>query len=340
MRKPRNRRMFVESLERRLLRAGDAAPAAFGDWHNESNARDVSGEGKATLVDAVQIVNVLTKYGMGTVAEMQAAWSRNEPDNERLYGGFHPDVSGDGRVTAIDLLQIVNGLSVARAAMSVDSGNVTVIPDPQGRPLRVVLTAADGRSKEVDVSQQEVLVAWLGVDAIISTAAGMPLVIAKPGVGILAADYSSGDGEATVSRFGSDGSEVIERYVCVPGFNQRMIGDLVMREVDLIAVPPDDVRLPIAGFEEVLGAIVTRQIGYSDGTTVWHEFQEATAEQQLSLTVMLPSGESTTVDLSKTEPPIDLAAMEADVLYLMQQGYRPAAPINPEELEARLEVLG
>jgi hypothetical protein len=224
--------------------------------------------------------------------------------------------------------------------MSVDSGHVTVIPDPQGRPLRVVLTAADGRSKEVDVSQQEVRVTWSGADVFVTTPAGMPLVVAKPGVGILAADYSSGDGEGDITRFESDGREVIEHYVCGPGFNQQLIEELVMFEVDLIAVPPDDVRLPIAGFEEVLGAIVTRQIGYPDGTTVWHEYQEATAEQLLSLTVMLPSGESTTVDLSKTEPPIDLAAMEADVLYLMQQGYRPTAPINPEELKARLEELG
>ena len=48
--------------------------------------------------------------------------------------------------------------------MSVDSGHVTVIPDQQGRPLRAVLIAADGRSKEVDISQQEVNVQWTGVD--------------------------------------------------------------------------------------------------------------------------------------------------------------------------------
>ncbi|WP_182866303.1 dockerin type I domain-containing protein [Rhodopirellula sp. JC639] len=326
------RRLRLQRLEPRLQLAGDGVNVEFGDWHNQSNACDVNGDGYVHTIDVLQIINLIGDYELSTIETMQSAWNADVPDATEPFGGFHPDVSGDGVIGLVDVLRVINRLAIQQASAPVN-GQVAVIPDDQGEPTSVVYTADDGRFKSVGVDEPGVTVVWNRGNVYLRNQDYMPLIIAKPASGLLVAEYANGDGAATVTQFGGDGSETIEQYLCIPGWS---IGtplvilpteELPVRPPQL--VEPDDVRRPIEGFEETLGAIVSRQTHYADDSSIEFLYEEASAQHLISVTAALPSGPSLTVNVDWTFLPPDL---EQRIWTALRSDNPPASPVSLSEL--------
>ncbi len=326
------------------MMAGDVSATAFSNWHNESNPSDVNGDGAVTAVDALITINALSRFDEVMVGDIQDGLHAVDSSADELYGGYHPDVDLSGTITALDALRIINQLI---RFSSTDSDNpVSVIPDAQGRPLRVIFTAADGRTKEVDVSELDVAINWSQRDVIVTDTSDEIVVIARPGVGVLEVDGTVEDGLAVVTRYGSDGAQVTERYVCFPDTIWTPGGGIVL------PFEPNDVRRPIIGFEEVLGAMVEQHTVRTAGYEIVLRYEEAAAPNLISITATLPSGESMTVNTEDAtlDPqtiivgtaewgPItkDLESFEADMIYLLQLGYQPFETVTPSEVLAAVE---
>jgi hypothetical protein len=328
------------------MMAGDAPDAVFSNWHNESNPSDVNGDGAITAVDALIAINSLSRFDEVSVGDIQARLHEADAAADELYGGYHPDVDFSGTLTALDALRIINQLT--RVSASPNDVPISVIPDAQGSPLRIVYTAADGRSKEVDVSQLDVSISWSGGEVFATDFSDQIVVIAKPGVGVLEVDNSLEDGQAIVTRFGSDGTQVAEHYVCVP----ETIWDLENGVVFL--VEPTDVRRPIIGFEEVLGAMVEKRTVHLSGHEIVLRYEEAAAPNLIAVIASLPTGKrmevnvegatngTGTIILGPNESgqivTTDLEAFEADLVYLLQLGYQPFETLTPSEVFVALEA--
>ncbi len=350
MRTSAKRRLLgVERLEQRLQLAGDTLDGAFSNWHNESHPADVNGDGHVSPVDALIVINVLTRFDQASVEDMQADWYAIDPDADELYGGYHPDVDASGSVTALDALRVINQLE--RIAASPQLVPISVMSDGQGNALQIVYSVPDGRSKEVDVSQWDVSINWTEGAVFATDSNGEVLVIAKPGVGILEVDNTTDDGQAIVTRLLPDGTQVTERYVCVPGVVVDIDGNIIQ-------AIPDDVRRPIEGFEEVIGAIVERRTLDTDGSEITLGYEEAAVENLISVTATLATGESVTVNLegatsvfapqtimirtfegewvgSKT-----LSEFEWNLRLLLIMGYRPLGVVTPYDIHLTLEAEG
>ena len=82
-----------------------------GGLHNSDQATDTDGDGSTSPLDALRIVNFLNQYGPMAISavrtlELQASQDVGEQRPQLLY-----DVNGDGHVTPLDVLQIVNLLN-------------------------------------------------------------------------------------------------------------------------------------------------------------------------------------------------------------------------------------
>ncbi|QDV88010.1 hypothetical protein TBK1r_70420 [Stieleria magnilauensis] len=323
----------MQPLEPRLPLAGGAGGVEFGDWHNQSNAYDVNGDGYVRPIDVLQLINLIGDYELSAIETMQSAWSEDDPAAMEPYAGFHPDVSGDGVIGLVDILRVINRLAIDQAAEEPSNGTVAVIPDGQGEPTSVVFTAADGRSKSVEVVDAGVTVIWDQGNVYLRNRDGLPLIIAKPASGLLSAEYLEGDGSATVTRFGADGSETTEQYVCLPGWTSDVSTVIVSPEDPFIwplrLFDPDDIRRPIEGFEETLGAIVSHHTQYADGSSIEFRYEEASAENLISVTASLATGESLTVNVDGATVPTDLAQR---IWTVLRSDNPPADPISLTEL--------
>lgn len=69
---------------------------------NPSVAHDVDRDGKVLPVDALRIINELSRRGFGPIAI---------PEAQEQVGRFYYDVSGDMQLTALDALRVINALS-------------------------------------------------------------------------------------------------------------------------------------------------------------------------------------------------------------------------------------
>ena len=102
----KRRRPGIERLEQRWLLAGDGIASGFSNWHNESHPSDVNGDGQVSPFDTLIVVNALKRFDPVSVEEVQADWYESNAEATELYGGHHPDVDGNGRVTSLDALRI------------------------------------------------------------------------------------------------------------------------------------------------------------------------------------------------------------------------------------------
>ena len=101
-----------------------------GGLHNSDQATDTDGDGSTSPLDALRIVNFLNQYGPMAISavrtlELQASQDVGEQRPQLLY-----DVNGDGHVTPLDVLQIVNLLN-ARSSGEGEAGSrrgATAIP--------------------------------------------------------------------------------------------------------------------------------------------------------------------------------------------------------------------
>jgi hypothetical protein len=94
------RRLQSESLEKRQLLAGDLLTA-----HNYAIAEDVNGDYKVSPLDALLVINHLSRNG----------GSQNLEGVERGSLDRFYDVSGDDKVTPLDALRVINRLSRGEA---------------------------------------------------------------------------------------------------------------------------------------------------------------------------------------------------------------------------------
>ncbi|MEL6105769.1 MAG: hypothetical protein AAFU85_07030 [Planctomycetota bacterium] len=343
----KRQRVVFEGLEARLLLASHSGEA-LGDWHNESNARDVDGDGYVLPKDVLRLINLVDLRGSGTIDQIQQTWRAEEAEASELYGGFHPDVDGNGWVTPQDILQTINQIA-NRSAESTDT--VAVIPDADGTPTRFVFTAIDGREHSIDVSGQGFRVVWSD-DAFSALSADERLTIAmRPGVGVMELTSDDVDGQALVTRFESGGVATTERYVCGPivGWGD---GELIVFPPN-IELPEIDIRRPIEGFEEFLGAIVMERMDFDDGAFVVKNYEEGVLERLLSVQAGLDGGTLVTVETRDvgelvTEPasPNDPFSaprlrLERQLLELVRNGYANSESLSPQQIdEAWIEAFG
>lgn len=87
------RRLFVQSLEKRNLLAGDVGMT------NASNPLDVNGDTAVSPADALGVINTLARMQSGAEGESISSES-----------GMMPDTNGDGLVTPSDALGVINAL--------------------------------------------------------------------------------------------------------------------------------------------------------------------------------------------------------------------------------------
>ena len=340
LRQPRRRPLSVETLDPRLVLAGS--------WHNDVNPRDVNFDGTTRALDVLAIINTIDRFGGGPVQGIKERWAASDPSAPQLSDGFFPDTNGDDHVSMIDALLVINwfGSDEARELkprieISKAAGGVAVIDDADGS-VRVVYTAADGRSKSVSIAVGA-NVERNGDDITVNALDGQSQVIVKIGVGVLEADYSGADGLATVTRLADDGSTIIETYVCVP-----VIGDpgWPIFTIQLpIEIPTPDVRQPIDGFEEAVGAIVRREITRADQTLVVQEYREASRGDLVSISVTLPDdGPTASVEFARVIPAsqeseIDLDVMEQKLIELLRSGVPLLMPLTPRQLDEALQAI-
>lgn len=322
-------------------------PGGLSNWHNESNPCDVNGDGRVTAVDALNVINAIGRYDDIAVEQIQDTLQQDSDATDLLLGRYHPDVDFSGTLTAVDALRVINQLSRISSLDGVEP--VSVISDRQGKPLRILYSAADGRVKGVDVEDRSLTMNWSGNDLIATNSDDEIVISAKPGIGVLEVDLSGDDGLATVTRLESDGSTVTERYVCVPGTIWRD-GEIIME------LPPGEVRRPIEGFEEVIGSMVEQQTVDAEGKEIIRRYEEAAPWNLLSVTATLADGPGMTVitegatlnpstiilDPNGSGDPVlaDLVAFEDDLLFLLQNGYQPFETVTPNEVYLALQTAG
>ncbi|QDT04454.1 hypothetical protein K227x_28450 [Rubripirellula lacrimiformis] len=100
-RKPRNHRrgLRIESLEKRQMMAGD-----LGSLHNAAMPSDVNGDGDVTPIDALNVINYLSRLSS---PEGEFGAPASADDGIKMV-----DVDNSGNVTALDALLVVNDLLI------------------------------------------------------------------------------------------------------------------------------------------------------------------------------------------------------------------------------------
>ncbi len=135
----RTRVGLFEPLEMRtMLSVSPAAPTTPPppvSWHNTSDPDDVNQDGRITPLDALSIINYLNAQtaksnGSASAGSAQAA---AQSGGNPLITALPLDVNGDGIVSALDALKVINALN------SNDLVQVTLVPtDMNGVPLASV----------------------------------------------------------------------------------------------------------------------------------------------------------------------------------------------------------
>jgi len=95
---------LLERLEERLMLASD--------WRNAVDARDVSGDGHLSPVDFLQVVNELDARGSHPLAARRGG-TGSASGTHGASGEWGPpfvDVNGDGHVSPVDGLRVLNTL--------------------------------------------------------------------------------------------------------------------------------------------------------------------------------------------------------------------------------------
>ncbi|MCA9135513.1 MAG: hypothetical protein KDB00_02110 [Planctomycetales bacterium] len=118
----RKRRLSGESLETRRLLAADFD----GFRHNVFDAEDVNDDGEVSTLDALMIINAMSRDGNGDT-------------------DFFTDVNNDGRRSVLDALRVINRLSRDRGA--VDNASP---PRPGGQNSNALIPALPDEIRSID----------------------------------------------------------------------------------------------------------------------------------------------------------------------------------------------
>lgn len=144
-----------ETLEVRSLLAGDTAAA----WQNPTLAGDVNGDGLVSSMDVLLIVNELNATGgrelpslspMSAAANMAPMSAAVSEDSPASGPDGYVDVNGDGFVSPMDLLMVVNQLNAGPPLVKVrlevqDLSGQTITSIPQGEYFQIVALVDDLR---------------------------------------------------------------------------------------------------------------------------------------------------------------------------------------------------
>jgi uncharacterized secreted protein with C-terminal beta-propeller domain len=87
------------------------------DWHNRHSAQDVDGNSEIAPLDALHILNALSKHGAVDTQELDRLFATDEILSQpaRIAEGMrHFDVNGDGKVSPNDALLVLNRLGVSQ----------------------------------------------------------------------------------------------------------------------------------------------------------------------------------------------------------------------------------
>ena len=101
-------------------------------WQSSEIATDVSGDGRTSPIDALQVINFINQYGSRDLPRI--------PSGAIARSG-HVDVNGDGRVSSLDALLVINHLadrnrSAESELVTSDVGVDTVSLVPAQLPAR------------------------------------------------------------------------------------------------------------------------------------------------------------------------------------------------------------
>lgn len=120
----KNRSLLVEALEGRALMAADSLYK-----HNEIIAGDVNLDYSISSMDALLVVNALSRMGSSASGEGATTTSSSTSDK-----GIWLDVNNDGTLSAIDALMVINSLSRGEGVGELADVN-GVLLDASGNPL-------------------------------------------------------------------------------------------------------------------------------------------------------------------------------------------------------------
>lgn len=81
-------------------------------WHNSNQPLDVDANGQVSALDALNIVNLLNQHGSSSTEDLeQAVFSAAVGEGENTRKIVQADVNGDSRISALDVLLIVNDIN-------------------------------------------------------------------------------------------------------------------------------------------------------------------------------------------------------------------------------------
>lgn len=131
MKRKTTRPLRVETLERRQLFASDFLAAA----HNAERAPDVNNDAQVTTLDALLVINELSRQQRrGASGSLTAA--------NHFY-----DVNNDGLTTPVDALQVINAIARANIVASVAPLSEPMPPAPAPLSAPIVMAAMDDPGK-------------------------------------------------------------------------------------------------------------------------------------------------------------------------------------------------
>ena len=149
------RRLSNEALERRELLAGDLG---HSNYHNQWSPCDVNNDLRISALDALGVINYLTRQGEGE-------------DTGGLAGGFmYYDVNNDNSISAADALGVINALGEGEGVAKMieliitarDDQDAMINPDPNGdvnvnvgEKFFIEVSYADLRSSTIFSTEQK-----------------------------------------------------------------------------------------------------------------------------------------------------------------------------------------
>jgi hypothetical protein len=177
----RSKLSYIESLESRVFLS--ASP-----WQNQSNPYDVTNTGQVTPLDVLVILNDLNKNGAHSLMSATpsvAASALTQTTTTSTTSNLFEDVNGDGMVTPLDALMVLDHLN----STSTDLMNITLeTTDLSGNPITTI-----------QAGQQFQLEAFVQDPNGTAAVTGPPKVAATGGVYAAYPDIAFNSALATVS---------------------------------------------------------------------------------------------------------------------------------------------
>ncbi len=109
---------------------------------------DTDGNGATTPLDALRVINFLSRHGVTNVADLStlASTAESELTDQQVETMRRLDTSGDGRITAVDALLVINHIARQLERPVAESESVDAV-------LRSGLDDADDDAESLAVAE-------------------------------------------------------------------------------------------------------------------------------------------------------------------------------------------